>query len=149
MKEFEAYYSKRGAWIFAFLGIIVFCVMIACLIFWVPDVSWIYISIFSVIFLVLVCVFIIAVRKCGVAVQVSDGKLVLYKKEKVEIALDEIVKVSLFVGNGSFDMTIQTQERKYGVHCFIREQGKKKAELITLLKQAGIRVDTFDVSVLD
>ena len=74
-----------------------------------------------------------------------DNKLILYKKHLIENPIKDILKISIHDGDGSFDISIKTQTQKYSMHCFIKEQRKKKDELIALLKDKGIRVDTIDI----
>ena len=144
-KEFEAYYSKAYAWIFAVLmlpslfGIVMFSV------FWIPNVSLIAIVTLSIISVVLAYVFAITIRKDGVAIEITDNKLILYKKHLIEISIKDILKISIHDGDGSFDISIKTPTQKFSMHCFIKEQRKKKDEFITLLKGKGIKVVTFDV----
>ncbi|MBR2340475.1 MAG: hypothetical protein IKA74_06555 [Clostridia bacterium] len=144
-KEFEAYYSKAYAWIFAILVVVFLFGIIIFSIFWVPIVSLIFIIISSIISSTFAYVFLIAVRKKGVAIQITNNKLILCKKGLIEIPIDDILKISIYDGDGSFDISIKTQTQKYSMHCFIREQRKKKNELITLLKTKSIRVVTVDL----
>ena len=145
-KEFEAYYSKAYAWIFAVLMLLSLFGIVMLSIFWISNLSLIFIITLSVISLVLAYVFVITIRKDGVAVQITDNKLFLYKKRLVEIPIEDILKVSLHDGDGSFDISIKTSTQKFSMHCFIKEQRKKKNELIFLLEIKGIKVDTFVIS---
>ena len=43
-------------------------------------------------------------------------------------------------------MTVKTKDEKHSMHCFIKEQRKKKAQLIALLKNEGINLITIDYS---
>ena len=123
-KEFEAYYSKAYAWIFAILVVVFLFGIIIFSIFWVPIVSLIFIIISSIISWTFAYVFLIAVRKKGVAIQITNNKLILCKKGLIEIPIDDILKISIYDGDGSFDISIKTQTQKYSMHCFIREQRK-------------------------
>ena len=144
--EFEAYYSKAYAWIFAVLMLLSLFGIVKLSIFWISNVSLIAIVTLSIISVVLAYVFVITIQKDGVAVQITDNKLFLYKKHLVEIPIEDILKVSLHDGDGSFDISIKTSTKKFSMHCFIKEQRKKKDELIVLLKNKGIKVYTFDIS---
>ena len=73
------------------------------------------------------------------------NKLILYKKHLIEIPIEDILKISIHDGDGSFDISIKTQTQKLSMHCFIKEQRKKKDEFITLLKNKGVEVVTFDL----
>ena len=115
-------------------------------IFWIPNVSLIAIVSLSIASAVFAYVFVITIRKDGVAVQIADNKLILYKKHLIEIPIKDILTVSIHDGDGSFDISVITSSRKYSMHCFIKEQRKKKNELIFLLKIKGIKVDTFVIS---
>ena len=118
-------------------------------IFWIPNVSLIAIVTLSIISVVLAYIFVITILKDGVAVQITDNKLILYKKHLIEIPIKDILKISIHDGDGSFDISIKTPTQKFSMHCFIKEQRKKKDELIVLLKNEGIKVDTFDFSAGD
>ncbi len=145
-KEFEAYYSKAYAWIFAVLILLLLFGIVMLSVFWISNVSLIVIVTLSIISLVFAYVFAITIRKDGVAIEITDNKLILYKKHLVEIPFEDILKVSLHDGDGSFDISIKTSMQKFSMHCFIKEQRKKKDEFITLLKDKGVKVVTFDVS---
>ncbi|MBQ9145083.1 MAG: hypothetical protein IJX70_01270 [Clostridia bacterium] len=143
--EFEAYYSKAYAWIFAVLMLLSLFGIVMLSIFWISNVSLIAIVILSIILVVLAYVFVITIRKAGVAVQITDNKLILYKKHLIEIPIKDILTISIHDGDGSFDILIKTSSQKYSMHCFIKEQRKKKDEFITLLKNEGVKVVTFDL----
>ena len=140
-KEFEAYYSKAYAWIFAVLMLLSLFGILMLSIFWISNVSLIAIVTLSIILVVLAYVFVITIRKDGVAVQITDNKLILYKKHLIEIPIKDILTISIHDGDGSFDVLIQTSSQKYSMHCFIKEQRKKKTELIALLREKGERED--------
>jgi hypothetical protein len=144
-KEFEAYYSKAYAWIFAILVLLSLFGIVMFSVFWIPNISLTAIVTLSIISVVLAYVFVITIQKYGVAVQITDNKLFLYKKHLVEIPIEDILKVSLHDGDGSFDISIKTSTQKFSMHCFIKEQRKKKDEFITLLKDKGVKVVTFNV----
>lgn len=144
-KEFEAYYSKAYAWIFAVLMLLSLFGIVMFSVFWISNVSFIAIVTLSIISLVFVYVFAITIRKDGVAIEIMDNKLILYKKHPIEISIKDILKISIHDGDGSFDISIKTPTQKFSMHCFIKEQRKKKDEFITLLKGKGIKVVTFDV----
>ena len=144
-KEFEAYYSKAYAWIFAVLLLLFIFAIVMFSVFWISNLSLIFIVTLSVVSVVLAYVFVITIRKDGVAVQITDNKLILYKKHLIEIPIKDILTISIHNGNGSFDILIKTSSQKYSMHCFIKEQRKKKDELIVLLKNKGIKVHTFDM----
>ena len=145
-KEFEACYSKNYAWIFAFFTVLFLVGILLLSIFWIPTISLIFITVLSLISLVFVYMFVITIRKEGTAVAVTEDKLILYKKEPVEIPLGEILKISIHDGNGSFDFIIKTSAKKYSMHCFIKEEQKKKKQFLSLLKQKGIPFTTFDIN---
>ena len=144
-KEFEAHYSKAHAWIFAVLILLLLLGIVMLAIFWIPNVSLIAIVTLSIISVILAYVFIITILKDGVSVQITDNKLILYKKHLIDIPIKDILKISIHDGNGSFDISIKTPTQKFSMHCFIKEQRKKKDELIVLLKNKGIKVNTFDM----
>ena len=145
-KEFEAYYSKAYAWIFAVLLLLFIFAIVMFSVFWISNLSLIFIVTLSVVSVVLAYVFVITIRKDGVAVQITDSSLILYKKHLIEIPIKDILTISIHDGDGSFDILIKTSSQKYSMHCFIKEQRKKKNELIFLLEIKGIKVDTFVIS---
>ena len=144
-KEFEAYYSKAYAWIFVVLMLLSLFGIVKFSVFWISDISFIAIFTLSIISLVFAYVFAITIRKDGVAIEITDNKLILYKKYPIEIPIKDILKISIHGGDGSFDISIKTPTQKFSMHCFIKEQRKKKDEFITLLKGKGVKVVTFDV----
>ena len=118
-KEFEAYYSKAYAWIFAILMLLSLFGIVMFSVFWIPNVSLIAIVTLSIISVVLAYVFVITIQKDGVAVQITDNKLFLYKKHLVEIPIEDILKISIHDGDGSFDISIETPTQNFSMHCFI------------------------------
>ena len=78
--EFEAYYSKAYAWIFAILMLLSLFGIVMFSVFWIPNVSLIAIVTLSIISVVLAYVFVLTIRKDGVAVEITDNKLFLYSK---------------------------------------------------------------------
>ena len=144
--EFEAYYSKAYAYVFVVLILLLLFGIVMFSIFWISNLSLIFIVTLSVVSVVLAYVFVITIRKDGVAVQITDSNLILYKKHLIEIPIKDILTISIHDGDGSFDILIKASSQKYSMHCFIKEQRKKKDELIVLLKNKGIKVDTFDIN---
>ena len=142
-KEFEAYYSKAYAWIFVVLLLLFIFAIVMFSVFWISALSLIFIVTLLVVSVVLAYVFVITIRKDGVAVQITDSNLILYKKHLIEIPIKDILTVSIHDGDGSFDISVKTSTQKFSMHCFIKEQRKKKNELIFLLEIKGIKVDTF------
>ena len=143
--EFEAYYSKAYAYVFVVLILLLLFGIVMFSIFWIFNVSLIAIVTLSILSVVLAYVFVITIRKDGVAVQITDNKLILYKKHLIEIPIKDILTISIHDGDGSFDILVKTSTQKFSMHCFIKEQRKKKDEFITLLKNKGVKVVTFDV----
>ena len=144
--EFEAYYSKAYAYVFVVLILLLLFGIVMFSIFWISNVSLIAIVTLSIISVVLAYVFVLTIRKDGVAVEITNNKLILYKKHLIEIPIKNILTISIHDGDGSFDISVKTSSQKYSMHCFIKEQRKKKDELIVLLKNKGIKVDTFDIN---
>ena len=143
--EFEAYYSKAYAWIFAVLLMLFISAIVMFSVFWIPNLSLIFIITLSVISLVLAYMFVITIRKDGVAIEIRDNKFFLYKRQPVEIPIEDIFKISIHDGDGSFDISIKTITQTYRMHCFIKKQRKKKDEIIAILKHKGIKVVTFSI----
>ena len=143
-KEFEAYYSKAYAWIFAVLILLFLFGIVMFSIFWIPDLSLWFIITLSIVSLIFVYMFVITIRKDGVAVQITNDKLILYKKELIEIPIEDILSVSIYDGDGSFDFSVKTPTQKYSMHCFIKQQRKKKTELIVFLRNQGVKVYAYN-----
>lgn len=145
-KQFEAHYSKHSAWMFLVMAIIIPTALILSVIFWPDTFFWMRILLSLGFVTVMLVMFFATIRKDGLALEVTDGKLILHKKTLVEIQLDNIIQVTMNDGNGSFDMTVKTKDEKHSMHCFIKEQRKKKEQLIALLKNEGINLITIDYS---
>lgn len=148
-KEFEAYYSKHYAWIFFSLAVIFIIATALLWMFWIDGVSLTFVIICPIVAAIMLFVFAATIKKDGVAVEIAENKLILHKKEFVEIPLIDILKISIRDGDGSFDISIKTLATKYSMHCFIKEQRQKKDQLMALLKSKGIKVVTFDLSGVD
>ena len=145
-KQFEAHYSKHYAWMFLVMAVIIPAALILSVIFWPDTLFWMRILLSIALVTVMLVMFFITIQKDGIAIEVTDGKLILHKKTPIEIPLTDIIQVTMNDGNGSFDITVKTKDGKHSMHCFIKEQRKKKDQLITLLKNEGIRLITFDYS---
>ena len=145
-KQFEAHYSKHSAWMFLVMAIIIPTALILSVIFWPDTFFWMRILLSLGFVTVMLVMFFATIRKDGLALEVMDGKLILHKKTPVEIQLADIIQVTMNDGNGSFDMTVKTKDEKHSMHCFIKEQRKKKEQLIALLKNEGINLITIDYS---
>lgn len=143
-KEFEAYYSRGYAWIFFSFAVMFLIAVVLLSVFWIDDISLIFIIACSMVTVSMILSFAAIIKKDGVAVEVTDNKLILHKKECVEIFLFDIRKILIYDRDGSFDISVKTTHRKYRMHCFIKEQRKKKDQLIKLLRGKGIKVDTFE-----
>ena len=145
-KDFEAYYSKHYAWMFLVAAVILPAALVLSIVFWPETFAWGRILLAIVFTTTMMIMFIITIQKNGIAIEVTDGKLILHKKTTVEIPLTDITQITMNDGNGSFDMSIKTPTQKHRMHCFIKEQRKKKDQFIALLKDNGIRLITFDHS---
>ena len=69
----------------------------------------------SIISLVFAYVCAITIRKDGVAIEIMDNKLILYKKHPIEISIKDILKISIHDGDGSFDISIKTPTQNFTV----------------------------------
>ena len=145
-KQFEAHYSKHSAWMFLVMAVIIPTALILSVIFWPDTFFWMRILLSIALVTVMLVMFFITIRKDGIAIEVTNEKLILHKKTPIEIPLTDIIQVTMNDGNGSFDMTVKTKDGKHSMHCFIKEQRKKKDQLMNLLKNEGIRLITFDYS---
>lgn len=145
-KRFEAHYSKHSAWMFLVMTVIIPTALILSVIFWPDKLIWTRILLSIALITVMLVMFFITIRKDGIAIEVTDRTLILHKKTPIEIPLAEITQITMNDGNGSFDMTIKTSASKYRMHCFVKEQRKKKDQFIVLMKNEGISLITFDYS---
>lgn len=145
-RSYDAYYSKHPAWMFLVMAVIIPTALILSVIFWPDKLIWTRILLSIALVTVMLVMFFITIRKDGIAIEVTDGQLILHKKTPIEIPLADIIQVTMNDGSGSFDMTVKTKDGKHSMHCFIKEQRKKKDQLMVLLKHEGIRLITFDYS---
>ena len=144
-KQFEAYYSEKWAWLWLLLSI-VFCIGIALESFlWQGTVSLICMIALSVCILVFMFMFVKTKNQTGIAVEIVDNILILHKKETISIPLIDIQRIDVHDGDGSFDIVVKTETKKYSMHCFIKEQRKKKETFIAYLKSKNVKVATFDL----
>ena len=74
-----------------------------------------------------------------------DDVLILYKKEIVSIPLNEIQRIDIHDGYGSFDLIVKTAGKRIQFHRFVKDQMKKKQQLIRYLKDKNINVQTYDL----
>ena len=98
---------------------------------------------FCVIFLVVFNMLITAMKKDGLALSVENGALVLHKRKTVTIPLKDIVTMSEAI---SFDISVKHANGRCSLHCFIKDQGTKKQEFVSLLEKKGIRVELVYIS---
>ena len=114
-KEFEAYYSKSYAWIFAVLILLFGFGIVMLSVSWIPNVSFIAIVTLSITSLVCAYMFMVTILKNGAAIQITDNKLILYKKHPIEIPIEYILKISIHDGDGSFDILVKTPTKKFNM----------------------------------
>lgn len=139
-KDFEAYHSSAWGIVLLSVAIVLF---ITGLIFYRIEGALLFLEFAAFVFFL---VSLFALRNKGLAVEITDNKLILHKKEIVEISIYDIFEVSLHDGYGSFDITVKTAYEKYSMHCFIKNKIAKNKELISLLKSKDIRVSTYDIN---
>lgn len=145
-KRFEAYYSPRWAWFWLFLSI-VFCVNIAAFsIWWLKTISLGFIIVSSICAIAFFLMFVKTKRETGIAVEIIDNILILHKKEIISIPIKDIQRIDVHNGNGSFDIIVKTPDKRYSMHCFIKEQRQKKTLFIDYLKSNNIKLKTYDLS---
>ena len=143
-REFEAYHSKAYSAIFAVL----FFAITACNVFTsLGGTVDVYATILlSILALVTVYFLVFTITRNGVAIEVVDDVLILHKKQDEAFLLSEIHAISMHDGAGSFDISIKMIDgRRASMHCFVKEDRKKKKELIDLLSSKGVRTQTFDI----
>ena len=144
-KQFEAYYSEYWAW-FWFLLSIIFCVIIAIFsIWWIESISLIFIIVSSVCAVIFLLMFIKTKIQTGIAVEIIDDILILHKKETISIPIQDIQRIDVHDADGSFDILVKTADKKYSMHCFIKEQRQKKALFIDYLKNNNVKLKTYDL----
>ncbi len=143
-KEFEAYHSRAYSLVFIALFALITALNVGLNVLSVAD---IYVTILLGLTAgVTVYLFILYVTKSGIAIEVIDGAIVLYKKEPERFSFDEIKSVSLHVGYGSFDIRVKTYDgRKSGMSCFVKGDRLKKKELMALLESKGIDIHSYDI----
>lgn len=144
-KQFEAYYSEHWAW-FWFLLSIIFCVIIAFLsIWWIESISLGFILVSSVCTITFFIMFVKTKSQTGIAVEIIDDILILHKKKIISIPVKDIQRIDVHDADGSFDILVKTADKKYSMHCFIKEQRQKKALFIDYLKNNNVKLKTYDL----
>lgn len=144
-KEFEAYYSKGSAWIFFVLTVIFLIGIVLFSVFWIPELSLMFIIVLSVCCAIFLGIFITFLKKDGLALSVENGALVLHKRKTVTIPLKDIIKITMSEAI-SFDISVKHANGRCSLHCFIKDQGTKKQEFVSLLEKKGIRVERVNIS---
>lgn len=145
MKSFEAYYSRLYSCVLL-ISCCAVALMASFMYAYLPDAEnekWHSIAVCTALAIFLLFMFIVNVRKSGIAVEICDQKLILHKKNKVEIPLNTITWVRLRRSMGSFDLYVKTADARYSMHCFIKQDLEKKYKLINILEGRGIKVYAF------
>ena len=150
MNEFEAYYSRAHAVIFLLIFLLGGGSMFAIFLYHTPAnvqgvEKWATVAIFAILAIVILSIFIVSVRKSGIAVEVRDEKLIFHKTNRVEIPLNTIISVTVHNGLGSFDVSVTAIDARYSMHCFVKQDLKKKRQLIKLLERKGINVSAINL----
>lgn len=144
-KQFESYYSAKWPWIWLFLSILS-CVGIALFAFlWLETISVSFIVILSLCAIAFAFMFFKTKKQTGIALEIIDDTLILHKKETISVPIKDILKIDIHDADGSFDITIKTSSKKYSMHCFIKEQRKKKEMFIDYIKSKNINFNTYDL----
>lgn len=144
-KQYEAYYSPKWAWLWLVLAILFAIGIGLCAFFWNDEISLVFIILFSVLCLVFLYMCIKTKREKGVAIEIIDDILILHKKEIVSIPLNKIFKINIHNATGSFDIIVETFDKKVSLHCFVKDEREKKRELIDFLKSKNIKFSTYDL----
>lgn len=131
-KEFECYYSEKAPKVFLIISIVCFVISILDIIF----LDGLTIVLFLLIFGIFFVMFIITRNNRGIAVEFVDDVLKFHGRELIEIPLEDILHFSTL--RGSFAVVIQTKSNEYAIHCLIKDDRKKKCELVELLKRKGV-----------
>jgi len=101
------------------------------------------------IVLIPLCIFsiylyILNVSRKGTAIEIKNEQIIFYKKYSETIRLSDVKKIKLNVGDGSFDICLYLSNgKKISFHPLIQNQGRKKTELLKILKQYPIKVETY------
>ena len=144
--EFEAYHSQAYGKVFFAIGAFILLGAVMLSVAGIEGFSPFYFIILLISAAVFFAFARYALRNQGIALEIKDNTLLLYKRELIEIPLDDIIEISLHDGDGSFDIRVSHRGGTDSLHCFIGEQRKKKDEFIAVLKMYGVRVHTFDLN---
>ena len=92
-------------------------------------------------------------EKSPVAFECDGENLVLYKNDKkTNIPLSEIIEVSINEMDnfgGSFDATVYTLNKRYGMHMLIKNRGAVYEQFIKILNEKGIKIRLREISFGD
>lgn len=145
-KQFEALYSENWVYLFLFFVMLFVAGFTLLTFWWIGIVSLILAISFSVAALVFLDMHKRAKNQTGIAVEIIDDVLIIHKKGSISIPLNEIQKIHIHDGSGSFDIIVKTSNRKVSLHCFIQQERQKKLMLIDLLKSKNVNVSTYDLA---
>lgn len=141
-KTFEAHYSPQWAWLWLFLPLL-FAICIALFACLLPYPLFLILSLsFSVCLFLFLWMFKRTKQQTGIAAEIVEDVLILYKKESVSIPVNEIQRIDINDDYGSFDLIVKTAGKRIHFHCFIKDQIEKKRQLIRYLKSKNINVQT-------
>lgn len=141
-KEFEARYSRLYSLIFA----AVFVVLTALNVYMnLSGRATPYVTVLlALMAAVVICYFALTVSKRGIAVEVTDEKIVFYKRAVESFPIDGIKSAYVNEGFGSFDVRIELYNgERHGVSCFVKDARSKKSELAKLLIAKGIDTENY------
>ncbi len=141
--KFQAEFSKVQPYILLlpilmFIGGLVLAIFMNLMIIWIALIPLCLFSIY---------LFILNIRRKGTAIEIKNGQIIFYKEYAETIKLSDAVKAKLNVGDGSFDIYLYLcNGQKISFHPFIQKQGRKKTELLAILSQYPIKVETYSYS---
>ena len=141
-KEFEARYSRLHSLIFA----AAFVLLTALNVYMnLSGRATPYVTVLlALMAAVVICYFALTVSKRGVAVEVTDEKIVFYKRTPESYPIDGIRSAYVNEGFGSFDVRIELYNgERHGVSCFVKDARSKKSELAKLLIAKGIDTENY------
>lgn len=141
-KEFEARYSRLYSLIFA----AAFVLLTALNVYMnLSGRATPYVTVLlALMAAVVICYFALTVSKRGIAVEVTDEKIVFYKRDVESFPIDEIKSAYVNEGFGSFDVRIELYNGEiHGVSCFVKDARSKKSELAKLLIAKGIDTENY------
>lgn len=144
--EFEAYHSEAYGKVFSAIGALILLGAVMLLAANIPGFGIFEFAVLIIAAAVFFAFARYALRNRGIALEMDNESLILFKKEMIVIPFEDIIEIAVHDGDGSFDIRVRHRGGTDSLHCFIKEQRKKKREFIDILKSHGVRVHTFEIT---